>query len=184
MRRLALILFGLVYVLPVFAQEGITNPQTNQSALTTNRGQLPGTITNNNASAGNVGEYIETIVTSASPVALTTATAANMGSVSLTAGDWDVTFVDEFGGNGATVVQSLVASVSLNSANLDNANGRASTGQYGTTIFGSATGFVTQVVPSVRISLSATTTVYGVCYATFTINTANCWGRISARRLR
>jgi hypothetical protein len=42
---------------PVAAQD-VINPQTNQSALTTNKGQLPGTTTNDNAAAGNVGQYI------------------------------------------------------------------------------------------------------------------------------
>lgn len=53
MRWLLLLLLALT---PALAAD-VINPSTDQSVLTTNKGQLPGTATNDNAAAGNVGEY-------------------------------------------------------------------------------------------------------------------------------
>lgn len=53
-------------------------------------GQIPGTITNDNANAGNFGEYIHSEIASGAAVALTTTVAKDITSISLTAGDWDV----------------------------------------------------------------------------------------------
>jgi hypothetical protein len=41
-----------------------------------------------------------------------------------------------------------------------------------------------QAVPQTRLSLSATTTIYLVAQATFTVSTAAAWGQIFARRRR
>lgn len=81
--RLVLALLATILTSPVFAQ-GINNPQTNQSALTFNKGQLPGTATNDSASAGNVGEYIYGNVTGTTG-ATVTITIASPGVVTWTA---------------------------------------------------------------------------------------------------
>jgi hypothetical protein len=69
-------------------------------------GQYPGTTTNGNASAGNVGEYMSS---SASSVSLVTATPKDIATLTLTAGDWDVwgTFASVPAG---TTTQTLVKS--------------------------------------------------------------------------
>ena len=61
-----------------------------------------GVTTNSNATTGYVGEYISSQVAVASAVALTTATPANVTSISLTAGDWDVDGVIDLNLSGAT----------------------------------------------------------------------------------
>jgi hypothetical protein len=53
-------------------------------------GQLPGTDTNDNANAGNLGEYIASQVALANAVNLTSATPTDITSIQLSAGDWDV----------------------------------------------------------------------------------------------
>ena len=53
-------------------------------------GQLPGTDTNDNANAGNLGEYIASEITKANAVSLTNAMAADITSIVLSSGDWDV----------------------------------------------------------------------------------------------
>lgn len=85
MARFHLILAILATLLtsPVFAQD-IANPQTNQSALTFNKGQLPGTTANDNASTGNVGEYIYGNATGTTG-ATVTITIASPGVVTWTA---------------------------------------------------------------------------------------------------
>ena len=75
-------------------------------------GHLPGTQTNDNALAGQVGEYI--VSTIASPgVSLTNASNANITSISLSPGDWDVTGMVAVAPSATcTAVQAWVNSVS------------------------------------------------------------------------
>ncbi len=49
-----------------------------------------GTITNDSASAGQIGEFAQAKVAAASAINVTTATPLNVITLSLTAGDWDV----------------------------------------------------------------------------------------------
>lgn len=140
---------------------------------------IKGTTTNNNAQAGSIGEYIESIVLSSSPVALTNNTAANITSISLTAGDWDV-----FGCWKMTVAASTNSTnrqggISTTSATLPTSV-YISKETY--TIVGSADGG--QAVPTRRLSLSGTTTVYLVAFSSFTVSTSSAWGFIGARRVR
>src|SRR5712671_6777035 len=73
--------------------------------------QLPGTTTNDNAAAGNVGEYI--VGTAAiDSVSITTGTPVNVGSISLTAGDWDVSCQIVYLPGATTTVSALEASLS------------------------------------------------------------------------
>lgn len=55
--RYVIALLAALLFWPASAQD-ISNPQTNQSSLTQNKGQLPGTTTNDDATSGNVGEYL------------------------------------------------------------------------------------------------------------------------------
>ena len=50
---------------------------------------LVGVTSASNAAAGSVGEIISALVAVGSPVSLVNATAKNVTSISLTAGDWD-----------------------------------------------------------------------------------------------
>lgn len=142
-----------------------------------------GTSTNNSAGAGYVGEYISSTILSGSAVSLTTATPANITSISLTAGDWDVTGTVCFLGNAATTVTSLVGWISTTSATQPTApnDGAYYTDQTsraaGSTIFRASVG-------QIRISLASTTTVYLSCTAAFAINTYSAFGFIGARRVR
>lgn len=60
-----------------------------------------GTTTTDNAAAGNVGEYIESIVASFANTPVS-GSAGDITSISLTSGDWDVMVVAEVTANGAT----------------------------------------------------------------------------------
>ena len=53
-------------------------------------GQIPGTGTNDNAAAGDVGEYVASQVISGAAVALGSGNAADITHITLSAGDWDV----------------------------------------------------------------------------------------------
>jgi hypothetical protein len=78
-------------------------------------GQLPGVATNTAASAGNVGEVVSSTGTSA---ALTTATATQIASITLAAGDWDICAEVEYNTGGATSVTDWYSSISLTSATI------------------------------------------------------------------
>lgn len=130
--------------------------------------------------AGMVGEYVSSAVAQATS-GLSTGTATNVTSISLTAGDWDVYGAVSFGQVGAPTFTRTIASITTTSATL---------GTQGDTRFdlptgpsGSADSTIT--IPSYRISVSSTTTVYLVGFANFTGGTsAGVYGRISARRVR
>jgi hypothetical protein len=154
----------------------------NRVLTTASGGQLPATATNDNASAGNVGEYIESVVTSGSSVSITTATAKTVTSISLTAGDWDVDALGYFGSTGTTSFTAITVSISGTTNTLD-----ATPGKINTLVMNATTPAgisLSQVVPPYRLSLSGTTTVYLVVQATFTVSTATGFGIVRARRIR
>src|SRR5262249_26792035 len=75
---------------------------------------IVGTATNNNAAAGNVGEYVAATVASGAAIALTTGNWSPVTSITLQPGDWDV-FAE------AWITTSAGASVMT--ANAQNASG-------------------------------------------------------------
>lgn len=152
---------------------------------TINQPNIVGVTTNSSAAAGSVGEYIESVVASGSAVSLTTATAQNITSISLTAGDWDIDLVAQFTGGGTTTVTNAAGSISLVSNTLDLTAGRINLDAYpaGFALFGAAS-VASRVVPPLRLSLAATTTVYAVAYAGFAVSTCSAHGILRARRVR
>jgi len=140
--------------------------------------QLLGTITNDSATAGNVGEYVSSTVTTPGS-SISTGTSANITSVSLTAGDWDVWGNAYIVPSGAITIYQ--ASISLVSATLDNSPGRlAIFTQVSSTPAGQSS-----LEPGVtRLALAATTTVFLVTQATFSSGTTTAYGILQARRVR
>lgn len=135
-----------------------------------------GVTTNSSASAGYVGEYIE--AHQFTPTSLgATNTAVNCVSISLTAGDWDVSLTADFSANGGTQT-NINAGISIVSAGLD---------QYGYDTAqspGSATQNTFITIPSIRYSFASTTTVYAVMQAGFTIAATQYRCSLRARRVR
>ena len=156
---------------------------------------ITGTPTNDNAPAGFLGEYIQSTIPTGSAVALTTATPANITSIALTSGDWDVDCQVEFSPAATTSVTQSNAAMSLTSATLSTQPG----GTVGIATLGPepiltvnqaaavpAAGYA--VAPTtVRITVAqsnSTATVYLVAQATFTVSTMSAFGSIRARRVR
>ena len=145
-------------------------------------GQVAGTSTNDNAIAGSVGEIISSSIASGSAVSLSTATPANVTSISLTAGDWDVSasLVRTFGAS--TSITILKTSISTTSAT----DGSLATGtmdQYSTAAMVPVTDMSMSIGP-IRLSLASPTTVYLVADDTFTVSTNKGYGILRARRVR
>lgn len=141
-----------------------------------------GTSTNDNAAAGDIGEFISSTIASGSAVSLTTATATNVTSISLTAGDWDVSgagFTNPSLGNATAVLVGIsLTSATLPSFNAGDTNYHA--------MVTTATDISTTVLPvgPWRVSVGSTTTVYLVGSVTFGSGTASMHGTLRARRVR
>lgn len=146
---------------------------------------IVGTTAGGNATAGNVGEFISSNINSAGAVSLTTATPANVTSISLTAGDWDVWGGCLYKPAATTNTTQVIGSISTTSATLPATTADIVTVQnYGTSglVLGSVSNSTGTVMT--RMNVTGTTTVYLVVQATFTISTAAAFGGIFARRIR
>jgi hypothetical protein len=137
---------------------------------------IVGTTTNNNANAGSVGEHITATGTN---VSLSSGAGANITSISLTAGDWDVRGNIEYLPAGGTSITQCASGANTVSATLPSAPNRS----IGNFTAGAGLG-QSQVIPTTRVSLSSTTTIFLVGFAVFTASTCNATGFISARRVR
>jgi hypothetical protein len=129
--------------------------------------------------AGTLGEVISSAVASGSAVTLTNASAWNVTSISLTAGDWDVRGNVNFSASSATVT-GTVGGISTTSATLPTDGTEVYSGVQVTLL--SETDSVT--MPPKQINVSATTTVYLVGKSTFSAGSVTAFGSINARRVR
>lgn len=144
--------------------------------------QLTGTATNDSASAGVLGEYISSTVASGSAVSLTSPTAATITSITLTAGDWDVSGMCAFTPGATTSITQVVCNYSLTTNTLELSNNeRFSILSYGAMVPVNAIAFPG---PRARFSVSGSTTVYLVGRGIFTVSTLAAYGTITARRVR
>ncbi len=135
---------------------------------------IVGTTAAGNANAGSVGEVISSSVPDASRVNLTSSITANLTSISLSAGDWDVYGNISFVGTATT---DAAAWCSLTSATLPD-----------TSLYSSIRNITTSLVlgmttPFLRVNVSTTTTVYISGFAIFAATGYMC-GNIYARRRR
>ena len=145
--------------------------------------QLKGTITNDSASAGNVGEFVSSTILQASAVALTTTVAANITSISLTAGDWDVGGALYIIAAASTTVTLITGSISQTSATHNSAAGNYFQ-HVCTSVTPTASNPMGYTIPTNRVSLSGTTTLFLVGSSTFATSTNAGFGSIWARRVR
>lgn len=139
-----------------------------------------GTATNDSASAGYVGEYISSSVSNVSAPASNTT--GNVTSISLTAGDWDVSGVVQLNRNSATyTMTTFEIAVTTTSGG----SGTVGDSDITTGIADLTWSFLSASIPTVRFSLSATTTVYLTIFpGAYSAGTPKYYGRISARRVR
>lgn len=151
------------------------------SGTCTTTGQLPGETSNGSASSGNIGEYTVLTVASGSAVAATSTVPFNIGSFSLTAGDWDCRAVTQFtAASGATV--------SVRSGWLSSTSASVPTGstsyflELGTTLAANAVGAAPTGIQ--RFSLSGSTTIYLSAQYNFASGSVVAYGTAACRRAR
>jgi hypothetical protein len=136
-----------------------------------------GTVTNDDALSCSVGEY-PTVGTQFTSTNFPTSTQYGDGcSISLTAGDWDVSLQGDASLNGATMTGSAFFGVSSTSGN-NNTGLQFGDNAVVTTAPGSA------CVSGHRVKLTATTTYYAKVRADYTGGPPQYRVRLSARRVR
>ena len=142
---------------------------------------IQGTTTNDNADAGVVGELVSSSVASLG-VSLTTGVFADVTSISLTAGDWDVSGVvgitNTLGTTTYSYIQYSSSTTSATNGSLGQSGGLTTPSNIAATV-----DFVAPI-PTTRYSLSATTTIYLVARAGFAVSNSYAYGVIRARRVR
>lgn len=126
------------------------------------------------------GDYVAATLASGSAVSLTTATAANVTSQSLSQGDWECRAVVARTVGATTSFTQLAAGITSTSATLP-ADGTMVATYFDTAANVMAAGTDTVVGPA-RFSLTATTTVYLVVKDTFTVSTDTAYGQLACRR--
>ena len=136
------------------------------------------------AAVGYVGEFISATVPTGSSVSLTTATIANITSITLSAGDWELRGQVDYTAALSTVVNVFAQGISTTSATFGGQDTYTQTNTTAGAIVPNVTYDIGAAVRTQRLLLSATTTVYLVCRAVFTTNTLKAYGTIEARRIR
>lgn len=146
-------------------------------------GAKVGTTTNDNAPAGEIGEYVSSSVASGSAVSLTSNAAANITSIELTAGDWDVGGNVVFSSGGGTLTD-MIGWISTASATLPTPPGDGGYARVNLPGAGLGSGIALGIPPR-RVSIATTTTVYLSGRMSFSGGSSNsAFGFIGARRAR
>ena len=163
-----------VGVLANDTQHGIRGGGTQHAAVTTATNGFMSAADKTTIDA--MGTYQSASTTG---TALTSGVNANVASISLAAGDWDVSGVVLYIPAGATTVSALAEGPSTTSATFGGLGTLTSAGLTFTT--GAAQ---RRATADVRFSLGSTTTVFLVAQATFGVSTMTADGFIRARRAR
>lgn len=158
----------------------LTNPQKSQarSNIGMSDGHLPGITSNTAASTGEVGEVVTASGTSGS---LTSGVVAALGSISLGAGDWDVSASIQFNASGGTTSTDYNGAISASSASL--------------TPYGTSLAFTQRLpatadhsehfaIPPAQALINATTSFYLNARSVFTGTAPTATWSIRARRMR
>lgn len=147
-------------------------------------GIIVGTNTNDNAATGIVGELVESAAVADTAAAATTVF-DDLTSISLTAGDWNVSALVRWDNNGATWTQ---ATVFIGTVAGNNTTGLNTSQNYDNFEYASSSttpvSYILKVI-NYRVSITSTTTYYLKRQAVFSAGTPRTRAsRISARRVR
>lgn len=146
---------------------------------------IAGTPTNDNAAASYVGELNSTIVLVGAPVSLTSTVTADVVTLVLQPGDYDVWGELWTLPNAATTTSAVVASLNTSSATTASVpSANTSTSSFKAALAAGVD--LTLPIGACRISVATATTatVYLTANATFAVNTLAAYGKILARRRR
>jgi hypothetical protein len=158
------------------------NVTVSGAAKLAGKNDIAGTTTNDNAPAGYIGEYVSSIITS--PASLSNNTNANLTTISLTPGDWDVWAEVQFLGAASTTMRLIECGINTASGSITTQPGFfGSIGASDSTIWVSNVQTTVKCGPT-RVTLTGTTTYYINALAQFGTSTCTMQGGIFARRAR
>lgn len=172
--------FGPFYT-PVRFTVSATGASLDYSIAPASTDHAPGVTDASSAAAGDIGEVISATLAQGSAVALTTATAKTVTSISLTPGDWDVDGVVGLIPAASTSITQMAEGAHTTTDTLGAAGTFSNIIQAATVPGANA---MYRNIPRQRINVAATTTVYLIAQATFTVSTLGAFGTIRARRVR
>lgn len=152
---------------------------TNLTVSTATISNLRGVSSASNACPGCIGEYVEGIVSLAT-IPGVSGVPTSVSTITLTAGDWDVSALGFFAHQGGSSISN--AEISINTT--ANADGTLGNNAIRIARTATTTDETALAIPTVRVSVSATTPVYLVVDVTFTVATPRFAGNIRARRVR
>jgi hypothetical protein len=150
---------------------------TNCTGLPSGSGILC-TNTNNNASSGQLGEYISSVILSTSAIPIIINTQTEVTHITLTAGDWDVWGNVCWPATG-TQCSTLQAGINSGSPTFNDPAFRSIL-----ISGGSLFSFTSLNVTPQRFSLSTTTVIYLIAYIVNNSGSCTVCGSIQARRVR
>lgn len=165
---------------PVFTSPILGAASSASTSFSSTSGVI-GTITNNDAAAGSVGQLLSQVITAASPTNLTNNNIAAIATITLTAGDWDI--FGNFGITGAagTSVTYMGGWFAANGSVFP------ATQIIGSTQFNPAyvigTNVYVYTIPATRVSTTGGSFRL-VTLTNFTVSTLAGFGGIYARRRR
>lgn len=143
-----------------------------------------GVTDGSNAAAGVVGEYVESLVAAATAWPTTTGLYADGTSISLTAGDWQLTaMLNTVRGGSNVTIQNLGISTTTGNSSAGLVAGQNLAVNTIDTL-GAGTDALTMTVPVYRQNTTSTTTYYLKVNATFAGAAPTYSARLSARRVR
>jgi hypothetical protein len=151
---------------------------------------IPGALMNatgvtdgSNAPNGQIGQYTSQVSTS--PVGIGSNIVGAVASVTLGAGDWDISGIATFNGASTTTVNYVQAAISTSATAITPVAGQPGYMIHsggGQTLYAFAP--LSLSIPPTRESISATTTFYLAIASGFGAGTTNVVGSITARRVR
>lgn len=159
-----------------FINSTSTNPSLFSGVITPAAG-IKGTTTNDSATAGNVGEILT--ISNTTNNSLTNGNVFSLGSVSITAGDWDVWAVASFSGTGSTSTFTIGGIGTSNSTLGTNGDGTKT--QINQNLASQDSNFTVGPFP---LSLASPTTYFFNIRADFSGGTVTGKGVLYARRRR
>lgn len=143
-------------------------------------------LAGNSLSDNTIVDYAAPVTASlalASAAALGTGTPLNVVSISLPPGLWDVDGATYYNTVNTVSVTDLTTSIGATSVTLDFTPGAFARLSFPATVYPTSNPAVGLALPTVRLSLLTTTTIYLVARATFTVSTMAVWGAMTARRV-
>jgi hypothetical protein len=145
-----------------------------------------GTITNDDAASGKIGEVQTADLTFGSAQALASGLSYEIVQMLLGAGDWELTGFLAFSTSPSTSVTRVLASISETSATIDSSIDTRVSNSFAAVVPGTDSHAFHVVVGPVRkkIANGSTVAFHLVALANFSVDALAAWGRLYARRMR